>query len=118
MDYNRDGEKGFPRISIKISHSCKQCSFCGLYKSLSRGRWSKAGCVLTIVRSPPTVGVILLAWHAMRASDVSMAAPGRIIRRWRRFVEWNSALRNVRCEDGFDLEIGEKKRLSLFYNSA
>ena len=83
-----------------------------------RGRWSKAGCVLTIVRSPPPVGVILLARHAMRASDVSMAAPGRIIRRWRRFVEWDSALRNVRCEDGFELEIGEKKRLSLFYNSA
>ena len=54
----------------------------------------------------------------MRASDVSMAAPGRFIRRWRRFVEWDSALRNVRCEDGFELEIGEKKRLSLLYNSA
>ena len=54
----------------------------------------------------------------MRASDVSMAAPGRPIRRWRRFVEWDSALRNVCCEDGFELEIGEKKRLSLFYNSA
>ena len=74
--------------------------------------------MLTIVRSPPPVGVILLARHAMRASDVSMAAPGRIIRRWRRFVEWDSALRNVRCEDGFELEIGEKKRLSVFYNSA
>ena len=33
-------------------------------------------------------------------------------------VEWDSALRNVRCEDAFELEIGEKKRLSLFYNSA
>ena len=89
-----------------------------VYNQETKSSWSKTGCVLTIVRSPPPVGVILLARHAMRASDVSMAAPGRIIRRWRRFVEWDSALRNVRCEDGFESEIGEKKRLNLFYNSA
>ena len=40
----------------------------------------------------------------MRASDVSMAAPGRKIQRWRRLVEWDSGLCNVRCKDGFQLE--------------
>ena len=51
------------------------CNFIAI-KSIQRKVFgSKAGCVLTIVRS----GVILLARHAMRASDVSMAAPGRLI---------------------------------------
>ena len=40
----------------------------------------------------------------MRVSDVSMAAPGRMFRRWRRLPEWDSALRNERCGDGFELE--------------